>query len=194
MQKLQFHQNSLQDSHFIITEEDLVVLTNQLKTAKKILKERNKPKTLTISGNDHYKIKNYCKSLNLNIGEWASKVLLKEIDDNSCLIKDSRNFSEEVMEENINNLRNKYSTKKPFLVKSNVILINNQFIFKGYSVVDSKPIYDYIGTPTDLDKYCEIDNFESSDIQISCKIQNLHLELINSPVEPNQDLRVVYKL
>ena len=41
---------------------------------------------------------------------------------------------------------------------------------------------------------CEIDNFESSDIQISCKIQNLHLELINSPVEPNQDLRVVYKL
>jgi hypothetical protein len=75
------------DLNNIQTEQDLLLLKEKVKEIEKKIKENNKPKTITISGNAHNTIKRFCTSLNFNIGDWCEKILLKEIEDNDCILR-----------------------------------------------------------------------------------------------------------
>jgi hypothetical protein len=127
-----------------LTESDIKNLKTKMREIEKKVREKNKPKTITISGEDHSIIKNYCSSLQLNIGEWASKVLLDEINKHKCILFEDLT-SEERMERDVKLIKEKYFTKSNSnlkLFKCNKILFGTIFKFKGYSQVDAKPIYE----------------------------------------------------
>lgn len=133
-----------------IEESDLDSLKSKIKEVEKRVKEKNKPKTITISGKDHAKIKKYCSLLNLNIGDWVTKVLLKEIDDSSAIIIDNESTNAEILERYSKEIKDRYLTElnaNKSLFKSNVIIFNPSFKFQGYSSVDKLPIYDVVKMP-----------------------------------------------
>lgn len=139
--------NLLQDiSNTDLTEDDIENLRKKMKLVDKTLKEKKKPKTITISGECHNKIKNYCSSLGLNIGDWVAQVLLKEIKDGSCIIVEN-GTDKEITEKRKSEISDNYiksKSRKRNLIKSNKILFNKDFTFVGYSMVDSLPIYEVL--------------------------------------------------
>lgn len=128
-----------------IDEDGIKELKKGITQLEKKIRERNKPKTITISGKDHSIIKKYCQELNLNIGEWSSKVLLSEVSKNECVIVDDRT-SEEIKKSDSEILLDKYSRLKGVLYKLDKLVNNKEFILRGYSYVDGLPIYEYLGT------------------------------------------------
>ncbi len=133
-----------------INESDILELKNKFKEIEKKVKENNKPKTITISAKDHNVIKKHCALFGLNIGDWASKILLKEISDNTCVTLEEKT-TEEVQEESIKLIKDNYTrsvNRKKNLIKTNKIIVNNHFKFEGYSIIDSKPIYEFVGDMT----------------------------------------------
>jgi len=130
-----------------INESDILELKTKFKEIEKKVKENNKPKTITISAKDHNVIKKHCALFGLNIGDWVSKILLKEISDNTCVTLEDKT-PEESQEESIKLITDNYIrsvNRKKFLVKTNKIIVNNHFKFEGYSILDSKPIYEFVG-------------------------------------------------
>lgn len=128
-----------------LTENDVENLKAKMKEIEKKVKEKNKPKTITISGIDHSIIKSYCNSLNLNIGEWTAKVLLEEIERNRCITYSDETY-EEIQEAGVKNIREKYKyffeeSENEILLKSNKLIFSKDLKSKGYSFVDGKPIY-----------------------------------------------------
>lgn len=63
-----------------MNESDIIALKENIKELDKVLKEKNKPKTITISGSSHSIIKSFCEENNLNIGDWCSKVIISQIE------------------------------------------------------------------------------------------------------------------
>lgn len=127
-----------------LTENDVKNLKTKMREIEKKVREKNKPKTITISGEDHSIIKSYCNSLQLNIGEWSAKVLLDEINKHKCILFDDLTY-EEKMERDTELIKEKYFNKSNSnlkLFKCNKILFGTIFKFKGYSEVDAKPIYE----------------------------------------------------
>lgn len=134
-----------------IDESDILILKNKVKEMEKKVKENNKPKTITISAKDHKIIKNHCALFGINIGDWVSKVLLKEIDDN-CVIIEYKTI-EEAQKESLKIITDNYiisANRNKFLVKTNKIIINTDLKFEGYSIADSKPIYEFVA---DMDHF-----------------------------------------
>jgi hypothetical protein len=134
-------------SNLDIDEENIKGLEKAIDDLKKKVKERNKPKTITISGKDHSIIKKFCIELNLNIGEWTSKVLLSEIRKHDCFIVDDKDI--EIEKE----ILNKYSKLNGVLYKLTKIVTDHQFVLRGYSFVDGLPIYEYLGPLNMINKY-----------------------------------------
>lgn len=162
-----------------LTEFKIKEMEAQVKEMKKKLKEMNKPKTVTISGKDHSEIKYYCQKKNLNIGEWVSTTLLKEINSDpdiaflksfserykkdykvffkdwkneDCRIYDKRP-NEEIWAEEKKELIKKYSTNfntNLKLIKTDKLIISKYFELVGYSIIDSKNIHKYIGTESNF--------------------------------------------
>jgi hypothetical protein len=129
-----------------IDEDYLAEVKEKLKKAEKKLKEKNKPKTITISGRSHEVIKKHCNLFNYNIGEWTEKVLLEEIQKNNCIIKDERDHKE-IEDEEISKLENKYIrewSRSKKLMKSNKLLLSKDLKFSGYSILDGLPIYEIL--------------------------------------------------
>jgi hypothetical protein len=56
-------------------------LKEKFKEIETKLKEKAKPKTITISGEAHNIIKNHCNALNQSIGEYTEKIMLENVDD-----------------------------------------------------------------------------------------------------------------
>lgn len=136
----------------IQTEKDLLLLKEKVKEIEKKIRENNKPKTITISGTTHNTIKRFCGALNLNIGEWSEKVLLKEIEDNNCVIivdeHDSATSYEDRILKDAENIKDKYikeEVRTKYLIKSNKLIFSNQLKFNGYSRIDGQPIYEFTG-------------------------------------------------
>ena len=176
-------QNILSNKIDKISEGELTVLKSRIKEIEKKVKENNKPKTITISGKDHAKIKQFCTFHNLNIGDWVTKVLLKEIEDNNPIIIDNESTNEEILEKETKILKEKYFTelnKNLSLFKSNKILFSPLFKFQGYSITDSLPIYAIENTPDD--EWLEENQIELKKVtkyEISSNIfQNIDLEVI----------------
>lgn len=140
------------DLNNIQTEKDLLLLKEKVKEIEKKIKENNKPKTITISGNAHNTIKRFCTSLNLNIGDWTEKILLKEIEDNNCVIlveeHDSTKSYENRIKEDSEALKDKYikeANRPKLTIKANKLIISDQLKFNGYSRIDGLPIYEFTG-------------------------------------------------
>lgn len=153
----------------IQTEKDLLLLKEKVKEIEKKIKENNKPKTITISGNVHNKIKKFCGALNLNIGEWSEKVLLKEIEDNNCVIileeHDSGTSYEDRIKEDSEILKEKYikeKQKSKYLIKSNKLIFSDQLKFNGYSRIDGQPIYEFTGE--DMTHFKMVNDFDKLEV------------------------------
>lgn len=152
------------DLNNIQTEKDLLLLKEKVREIEKKIKENNKPKTITISGNAHNKIKKFCGGLNLNIGEWSEKVLLKEIENNDCIIiedHDSGKSYEDRIKEDSEILKDKYIKEKQkpkYLIKSNKLIFSNQLKFNGYSRIDGQPIYEFTGE--DMTHFKMVNDFD----------------------------------
>jgi hypothetical protein len=67
------------DSIAELDEEQITKLKEKMKQIEVSLKDKIKPKTITVSGSMHNRIKKYCTDNEYNIGEWTEMVLNKEI-------------------------------------------------------------------------------------------------------------------
>ena len=65
-----------------LEDEQIIKLREKLKEIDVKLKEKTKPKTITISGEAHNMIKNHCSLIKENVGEWSEKILVDKIKDN----------------------------------------------------------------------------------------------------------------
>ena len=74
------------DSVTELDEEQVLKIKEKFKQVETVLKNKIKPKTITISGPSHTKIRDYCALLNENIGEWCDKVLINFIAENPPVI------------------------------------------------------------------------------------------------------------
>jgi hypothetical protein len=152
------------NSHIDLVDDaelELITLKEKVKSIEKSIKESNRPKTITISGKSHNKIKNFCNTLNLSIGDWCEKTLLKEIKDNFCVI-DDEDYDE------VDDITKKWldeHSRNRNLIKYNKHLIGDEFKFVGYSLVDGDLIYEYIGD--DFLYTTLINNFDELGIKIS---------------------------
>jgi hypothetical protein len=142
-----------------VSESELLELKEKIKLIEKNIKINNKPKTITISGKIHNKIKKYCNDLGLSIGDWCEETLLKEMD-KSCVMYDDYDEAEIITK---NWLAEKNRTKR--LIKYNKHIISDEFRFVGYSVIDGYLIYEYIGD--DIVYTMLINNFDNLGVEIS---------------------------
>lgn len=122
--------------------ELLLALKEKVKLIEKKIKDSNKPKTITISGKSHNAIKKFCTALNLSIGEWSEKILLKEIKHNNCIIIDDKNYDEKDV---ISKKWIAEADRKKYLIKYNKNILSKEFTFIGYSITDGYLVYEYIG-------------------------------------------------
>lgn len=153
------------DLNNIQTEKDLLLLKEKVKEIEKKIKENNKPKTITISGSAHNTIKRFCTSLNFNIGDWCEKILLKEIEDNNCVIlvedHDSTKSYEDIIKEDSEALKDKYikEVNRPKVtIKANKLILSSQLKFNGYSRIDGLPIYEFTGE--DMTHFKMVNDFD----------------------------------
>lgn len=135
-------------SENIETLEDVAKLKERVKLIEKKIKQNNKPKTITISGKTHSRVKNHCGHFNLNIGTWVEDVLLSKLKEMEPVILDDRD-KDEILKETIEDLTTSYKDeilRNKDLIKSDRLIIKEGFTFRGYSKVDSSPIYEFDST------------------------------------------------
>jgi hypothetical protein len=148
-------------------EDQIQSIKNRIKDFEAKLREKVKPKTITISNNVHNTIKNYCNLFNLKIGDWVEKTLMDKIEDMTP--KKEVVSIEKAKDELEKKYRNLCVRKKlirtdkliDFVYSLDKVKLSSKFKFIGYDVND-KPIYDYIGN-----------NFEEDSKNIKRKIEVL---------------------
>ena len=137
-------QETQQDGDVTIDPEEfqLAALKAAARKLEQSIKERKKPKTITISGETHNKIKSYCSTMGLNIGKWTEQVLLREITDNTCIEKVESNY-DEFINETVETIKTKYTNKKT-MYKTNKLIMCEVLRLVGESKLDGMPVYELI--------------------------------------------------
>lgn len=120
----------------------LAALKAAARKLEQSIKERKKPKTITISGETHNKIKSYCSTMDLNIGKWTEHILLREINDNTCIENVQSNY-EEYINETVEDIKTKYTTKKT-MYKTDKLIMCEVLRLVGESKLDGMPVYELI--------------------------------------------------
>ena len=123
-------------------EFQLAALKAAARKLEQSIKERKKPKTITISGETHNKIKSYCSTMGLNIGKWTEHILLREINDNTCIENVQSNY-EEYINETVEDIKTKYTTKKT-MYKTDKLIMCEVLRLVGESKLDGMPVYELI--------------------------------------------------
>jgi len=123
-------------------EFQLAALKAAARKLEQSIKERKKPKTITISGETHNKIKSYCSTMGLNIGKWTEHILLREINDNTCIENVQSNY-EEYINETVEDIKTKYTTKKT-MYKTDKLIMCEVLRLVGESVIDGMPVYELV--------------------------------------------------
>jgi len=142
-----------------LEDEQIIALKDRIKNFESKLKDKIKPKTITISSAVHNKIKKYCNMFNLKIGDWVEDTLLKALD---CTDDKAYSVDEMRIQETADITKNYFASKKiNKLLKADRLVLLPKFRFKGYSHVDFKPLYDYIGSEKEFTEdikkvYCNI--------------------------------------
>ena len=121
-------------------EFQLAALKAAARKLEQSIKERKKPKTITISGETHNKIKSYCSTMGLNIGKWTEQVLLREITDNTCIERVQSNY-EDYINETVEDIKAKYTTKKT-MYKTDKLVVCEGLRLVGESATTGDPIYE----------------------------------------------------
>lgn len=135
-----------------LDDEQVSFLKDRIKTFENRLKDKIKPKTITISSTVHNKIKRYCTEFGLKIGDWVEETLLKEL----TVLPYSKTTEEDIKKEKEDIIKRYYEYKKTNkLLKSDKLIFFPNFKFIGYSKIDFMPIYDYIGTDKQFEKIAE---------------------------------------
>ncbi len=137
-------QETQQDGDVTIDTEEfqLAALKAAARKLEQSIKERKKPKTITISGETHNKIKSYCSTMGLNIGKWTEQVLLREITDNTCIEKVESNY-DEFINETAETIKTKYTNKKT-MYKTDKLIMCEVLRLVGESKLDGMPVYELI--------------------------------------------------
>ena len=137
-------QETQQDGDVTIDPEEfqLAALKAAARKLEQRIKERKKPKTITISGETHNKIKSYCSTMGLNIGKWTEQVLLREITDNTCIEKVESNY-DEFINETVETIKTKYTNKKT-MYKTDKLIMCEVLRLVGESKLDGMPVYELI--------------------------------------------------
>ena len=136
-----------------MTMDQVSNIRKKLKEIERNIKQKNKPKTITISGNSHEYIKRYCTQLNLKIGDWVEEVLKKEIMSNSAISNINETYEEYIKKE-VEKLSDKYKdfNKVDWFIKSNSYILITGFKFLGCYEADGLPTYKYVGDDWESDK------------------------------------------
>ena len=121
-------------------EFQLAALKAAARKLEQSIKDRKKPKTITISGDSHNKIKTYCATMGLNIGKWTEQVLLREITDNACVERVQSNY-DDYINETAESIKNKYTAKKT-RYKTDKMIVCDGLRLVGESVTTGDPIYE----------------------------------------------------
>ena len=121
-------------------EFQLAALKAAARKLEQSIKDRKKPKTITISGDSHNKIKTYCATMGLNIGKWTEQVLLREITDNACVERVQSNY-EEYINETAESIKNKYTAKKT-RYKTDKMIVCDGLRLIGESATTGDPVYE----------------------------------------------------
>jgi hypothetical protein len=147
-----------------LEEEQILILKEKLKTFETKLKEKEiKPKTITISGSIHNKIKNHCGYIGIKIGDWVEKVLLEAMQPAIITEKLDYNQQEKQLEKQKDDLIQtwiKSKDRNKVIISDKLILLTN-FKFLGYESANGKPTYDFIGTE---------EEFKNAREKIKCNI------------------------
>jgi len=145
-----------------LDEDQVANLKDKLKEFENRLREKIKPKTITISNSVHTKMKNHCALYNIKIGDWVEKVILDEIKRSPW-----RKSTTEDIELEKKNIMQRYFKSREVnrLVKSEKLIMLPKFKFLGYSATDNKPVYNFTGN---TEEYNDAKNFK-----IGCKIDTL---------------------
>jgi len=83
-----------------LDEEQVLRIKEKFKEVENSLKEKIKPKTITISGPTHNKIKEHCTITMENIGDWSEKTLLsatKNLSNERILLDALKTYKEKVL-------------------------------------------------------------------------------------------------
>lgn len=121
-------------------EFQLAALKAAARKLEQSIKDRKKPKTITISGDAHNRIKTYCATMGLNIGKWTEQVLLSEIIDNTCVEKVQSNY-EEYIDERVEDIKNKYTAKRT-RYKTDKMIVCDGLRLVGESAKTGDPVYE----------------------------------------------------
>jgi hypothetical protein len=156
-----------------LEEEQILILKEKLKTFEAKLKEKEiKPKTITISGSVHNRIKNHCGYIGIKIGDWVEKVLLESMQ--PAIITEELDFAQQ--ENNLKKQKDdliqtwiKSKDRNRVIVSDKLIMLPN-FKFLGYENSNGKPTYDFIGTE---EEFKEIKSKISCDIALAEKKRSL---------------------
>ena len=140
-----------------LDDDQIIALKDKIKNFEAKLKDKVKPKTITISSSVHNKIKKYCNDFNLKIGDWVEDTLLKSLECTDNQIKQKYSTYEEYLDATKDDLIKKWKEYQKInkLIKSDNLILKEKFKFKGFSFVDHKPMYDYLGTNGQLQKDLE---------------------------------------
>lgn len=134
-------QEPSQDGETMDKEEfQLAALKAAARKLEQNIKERKKPKTITISGDVHNKIKNYCSTMGLNIGKWTEQVLLNEIVNNTCIETIDSNY-DDYINTTAEDINKKYNSKRT-RYKTDKIIICDGLRLVGESSITGNPIYE----------------------------------------------------
>jgi hypothetical protein len=161
----------------LINEDLLKKLQEQVDRVKLVIKEKNKPKTITISGNVHNSIKKYCNYISKQIGDWAEEILLKEISKSTIIPETKEEYEENIKKEILDNYYKRLNSKKTF-IKSNTILSSRELNFRGYSQIDGFPIYQFMGD--NLTYFIQVNNLLSMGLGLKTVPVSEISETINS--------------
>lgn len=121
-------------------EFQLAALKAAARKLEQSIKERKKPKTITISGDAHNRIKTHCATLGLNIGKWTEQVLLREISDNTCVERVQSGY-EEYINETADSIKNKYTAKRT-RYKTDKMIVCDGLRLVGQSATTGDPVYE----------------------------------------------------
>ena len=145
LRQLKDQESPLDGETSMDTEEfQLAALKAAARKLEQSIKERKKPKTITISGETHNKIKSYCSTMGLNIGKWTEHILLREINDNTCIENVQSNY-EEYINETVEDIKTKYTTKKT-MYKTDKLIMCEVLRLVGESVIAVS--YTHLTLPT----------------------------------------------
>ena len=131
-----------------LDEEQILILKEKLKSFETKLKEKEiKPKTITISGSVHNKIKNHCGYIGIKIGDWVEQVLLEAIKPAIITEKlDYKDYEEQLDKQKGDMIESWFKSKdrNKVIISDKLIALPN-FKFLGYESFNGKPTYDFIG-------------------------------------------------